>query len=140
MLRREVIETIVELRCPAPHGCGRVFFEFTDCFAVNCLAEDGSGCANNFCAFCLASFGKHGPGSEAAHAHVANCPHNTAPGRDLFGGPNPRAVFQQAQRARRARQLTAFVAGKAPAVRGALLAALAADLDMLGMRAADFAG
>jgi hypothetical protein len=137
-----VVETILELRCP---GCKRVFIDFQPgvCFALNCAGADHRGreygCRNNFCAYCLESCGKDGPGSAVAHRHVANCQHNIAPGKDIFGQPDPVRFFEQAQRERRTRMLRAFVARQQPEVRAPLLAALAQDLRDLGMRPGDFA-
>ena len=67
--RRSMIE-LLTLKCPS---CSKAFHDFRACFAVQCKDEQGHGCKNYFCAWCLEALGKN---SQRAHRHVANCPKN----------------------------------------------------------------
>ena len=66
---REVFELLTDA-CPR---CKQAFVDFNGCCALSC-----SRCPCNFCAWCLKDCGAD------AHAHVANCPHNLAPGSCVF--------------------------------------------------------
>jgi hypothetical protein len=144
-LRNQVIDEILTMRCPHA-GCGRAMFyeqdddtgERTlpwgrDCFSVMCRDADGNGCGAYFCGWCWMPFPQGAQGWEAVHTHVANCAHNTAPGRDLFGGPNALPLFEQALRQRQAAALDAFLVQLPPAQRGPLLASLARELADAGL-------
>jgi hypothetical protein len=120
-LRAEVVEQVLTLHCPA---CGQAFVDFSDCFALTCAR-----CAAGFCAWCLAHCGRD------AHAHVAGCAHNEAPGRNVW---STTALFATSQRRRRERALRKHLAEQPAHLRAPLLVALARDLEDLGMRAADF--
>ena len=82
--RKKIIEEILELRCPR---CSKVFFDFVGCFALTC-----NNCRCAFCAYCLEDCGAD------AHAHVAGCGLNRAPGRNVYGND---ALFFGAQRERK---------------------------------------
>jgi len=120
-LRQHVAENILTLHCPA---CTQAFVDFNGCFALTC-----SRCNAGFCAWCLAHCGND------AHAHVAQCAHNTSRGKDVFG---TEASFLAAQRQRSVRLLKAFLEAQAPAIRAPLLRELTADLRPLGIDAATF--
>jgi hypothetical protein len=117
--RLHIAEHVLCLHCPR---CGQAFFDFDGCFALACAR-----CRCGFCAYCLADCGGD------AHAHVAACPHNTAPGRGAFGGPDG---FRRAQNGRRARALREYLRERVgPGDRAAVRAAIAQDLADLGMEA-----
>jgi hypothetical protein len=120
-LRLHVVENILTLHCPA---CTQAFVDFNGCFALTC-----SRCNAGFCAWCLAHCGND------AHAHVAQCAHNTSRGKDVFC---TEAAFLAAQRQRSVRLLKAFLAAQAPAIRAPLLRELTADLRPLGIDPATF--
>jgi hypothetical protein len=80
--------------------CGQAFVDFSGCFALSCSRVGCSLPDNGFCGYCL-----HDANGDA-HAHVANCPHNIAPGRDVFASFE---VFQEAQRRRCRRMLRAYL-------------------------------
>ena len=71
--RMFVEERILTLACPR---CGQAFVDFVGCFALTCSRDKAA-----FCAYCLEDCGAD------AHRHVANCPHNIAPGKALFATP-----------------------------------------------------
>ena len=74
----KIAEELLTLHCPE---CGMAFVDFTNCFALWCALCD---CA--FCAYCQRSCRSE---RNDAHAHVARCPHNIAPGKSIFA---PRKV------------------------------------------------
>jgi protein-arginine kinase activator protein McsA len=116
--RLRIAEEVLCLRCPR---CGQAFVDFSGCFALTC-----GRCAAGFCGYCLEDCGAD------AHAHVARCPHNSAPGRDVFGSTD---IFARAQADRRARALAAYLAAhvRDPAERAAVLESVAGDLADLGI-------
>jgi hypothetical protein len=73
MLRTQIIDNILTLRCPR---CFVAFVDFDGCFALTC-GKHGCGCG--FCAWCLADCGTD------AHSHVPNCPNNPLPGKPVYG-------------------------------------------------------
>ena len=85
-------EQILTLQCPR---CGQAFFDFDGCFALTC-----GRCKAAFCAYCLRDCGHD------AHQHVANCPDNLAPGRDVFGRED---LFTAAQQQRRRRMVKKYL-------------------------------
>jgi hypothetical protein len=128
--RREVIDTILTLKCPA---CALAMSDFVmegsvrtlpweGCFAVVCR------CRAHFCGWCFAIV----PAS-TCHAHVSNCAHNTAPGRDVWGGPNAEALFSVCLRRRRQRMLDTLLAALPEAQRAPLLASLQRELADAGL-------
>eukprot|EP00475_Leptophrys_vorax_P012647 TRINITY_DN19042_c0_g1_i1.p1 TRINITY_DN19042_c0_g1~~TRINITY_DN19042_c0_g1_i1.p1 ORF type:complete len:472 (-),score=103.01 TRINITY_DN19042_c0_g1_i1:31-1338(-) len=82
-IRRDIVENILNLRCPR---CTQVFLDFNGCFALTC-----GRCRCGFCAWCLQDCGND------AHAHVRTCPQNRMPGRNVFGDLN---LWQDSNRAR----------------------------------------
>jgi len=119
LLQRRVVEEILTLKCPRP-GCMQAFFDFDGCFALTC-----SRCGCGFCAYCLEDCGRD------AHRHVANCRHNTAPGRDLFGD---KGDFDRAQLQRRTRLVNSFLANEVQAdLRALVVQVLRRDLTDLGI-------
>jgi hypothetical protein len=115
--RLHIAEHVLCLHCPR---CGQAFVGFDGCFALAC-----GRCRCGFCAYCLADCGGD------AHAHLAACEHNTAPGRDAYGDA---AGFRRAQNARRARALREYLRERVdPGDRAAVRAAVAQDLADLGM-------
>ncbi|KAJ1407003.1 hypothetical protein B484DRAFT_206924 [Ochromonadaceae sp. CCMP2298] len=93
-VRTHIVEEILTLKCPR---CRKAFVDFEACFALSCSDDRGHGCGSFFCAFRLALCR-----SEDAHQHVAQCPHNTNEGGDVWG---PIGNFEEAQRLRRLRLL-----------------------------------
>ena len=72
--RNHINDEVMTIKCPNPQ-CRRAFDNFNGCAALTCFVEStGTGCKQNFCAFCLAAT----PGD--AHAHVTQCPKNPARG------------------------------------------------------------
>ena len=115
--RVHIVERILTLKCPR---CDAAFLDFTGCFALTC-PRDNAG----FCAYCLADCG------DDAHRHVANCPHNTAPGRGVFGNAD---LFTAAQRARRQRMVEEYLATlEDDDLRARVVAACAVDFADLGI-------
>ena len=114
--RNHVVERILTLSCPR---CGQAFLDFKDCFALTCSRDNAA-----FCAYCLADCGAE------AHRHVANCEHNTAPGKNVFASV---AVFETSQRNRRVRMLRTHLAQLSLEERKALLEDCALDLRELGI-------
>ncbi|KAJ8607655.1 hypothetical protein CTAYLR_009891 [Chrysophaeum taylorii] len=93
---------------------------FDGCFALTCH-RPGCGCA--FCAYCLADCGAD------AHHHVGKC----ALGRGLFPR-RPRETLERAQRARRDRDLRAYLLTLADdEARTVLVAGLSTELSDLGL-------
>ena len=116
--RRHIVDKILTLACPRA-GCGQAFVDFEGCLALTCAR-----CKCAFCAYCLADCGKD------AHRHVANCDQSLATG--VHGS---RAVFEEAQRRRRQRLLTAHLGSLQPALRGDVVKALERDLPALRLTA-----
>ena len=119
--RRHIVDTLLTLKCPQ---CSAAFLDFNGCFALTCHR-----CKCGFCGWCLQACGAD------AHAHVANCRHNVAPNRNVFG---TQQQFQQAQRARRQRlvreYLKAAEAGAGgPELRAKVVAACQQDFADLGV-------
>ena len=123
--RAHVVENILTLHCP---HCGAAFVDFEGCFALKC-----SRCRTHFCAYCVRHETKRW---DESHVHVATCPYNVAPGKDVYASV---AVFEKAQRRRRDLMLREYlqssaVAALEPADALALIEALAQDLTDLGMK------
>eukprot|EP00808_Paulinella_micropora_P003486 g25834.t1 len=117
--RVHIVEELLTLKCPRPH-CRRAFLDFDGCFALTC-----GGCGCGFCALCLQDCGHD------AHAHVANCNVNTAPGRDVF---STRATFEQAQNARRERLVRGYLRTLESAeLQGQVMDAVRPSLRQLGL-------
>jgi hypothetical protein len=127
--RRHIVDELLTLKCPR---CRAVFLDFEGCFALTCHR-----CKCAFCGWCLADC------NADAHAHVANCPHNTA-GRGVFG---TQEAFQRAQIDRRQRMVHDYLqslrgdgrdtdsgGGGAQTLRGKVAAACARDFADLGVR------
>ena len=65
--RKHIENEIMTLQCPNK-DCRRAFVDFSNCAALTCKTDDGSGCGKTFCGFCLIEC----PGD--AHAHAGRCP------------------------------------------------------------------
>lgn len=59
--KNKIIEDIFNTKCP---HCKKVFYDFTDCFAIKC-----SNCNNFLCGWCLTGF----TNSNKCHDHVRKC-------------------------------------------------------------------
>jgi hypothetical protein len=73
MHRKHIVNTLMSVECP---HCKLVFNDWSDCFAVKCIAEYTkhgiktiAGCGNYFCGWCLAPY----QDSDSCHKHVFNC-------------------------------------------------------------------
>jgi hypothetical protein len=75
--KQEVCDLLTDA-CPR---CKQAFLDFDACCALTC-----SRCRCGFCAWCLEDCGAD------AHAHVRNCRHNLAPGRQVFA---PRHLWRE---------------------------------------------
>ena len=128
--RRYIQEEILTIKCPR---CKKAFVEFTNCFAISCTDDKGNGCNAGFCAFCLELCGND------AHAHVANCPMNINPGKNVYA-PEGKAkeVFQRAQKIRCAAAVKEYLARMKPAERKNVLKGCKQDMDELGIKSSDF--
>mmetsp|Transcript_34572 Transcript_34572/g.76251 ORF Transcript_34572/g.76251 Transcript_34572/m.76251 type:complete len:678 (-) Transcript_34572:103-2136(-) len=122
-VRKHIIEEILTLKCPR---CSLAFLDFDACFALSCASDkDPSyGCKSHYCAFCLTLCG------EDAHRHVAQCPHNINPGRDVFGNVEN---FDKAQRTRRLRLLREYLGPMGVQQRDRALQDCQQDLHDLGL-------
>jgi ankyrin repeat protein/serine/threonine protein kinase len=111
--RRHITNNLLCLRCPR---CEQVFVDFVNCFALTC-----GKCRAGFCAWCLHDCG------EDAHRHVNNCAHNSTQPRSVFG---TEAQFEQAQRARRANLVRAYLRDRVrnDDIRNAVRAAIQREL------------
>ena len=83
------------LHCPE---CGQAFFDFSNCFALWC-----SRCESAFCAYCQESCRSE---RNDAHAHVARCQYNIAPGKSIFAS---RKIFEYSQNLRRCRKVKEYL-------------------------------
>lgn len=115
---RHIQERILTLKCPRA-GCEAAFVDFNGCFALTCHR-----CHCGFCAYCLQDCGRD------AHPHVPQCPHNIAPGRDVYGNPE---LFERAQRQRRQRMVAEYLATVDEAIRPNVVAACVHDFADLGI-------
>ena len=97
-VRTHIIEKILNPSCPR---CGQAFIDFEGCFALSCSRVGCTLPPHGFCAYCL-----HDAQGDA-HAHVANCQYNIAPGRNVFASIQ---VFHEAQRRRCQRTLRQYLA------------------------------
>ena len=88
------IHDLLTNACPR---CQQAFLDFDACCALSC-----SRCPCNYCAWCLKDCGAD------AHAHVRHCPHNLAPGRDLFATEE---VWREGRRRVRREAVTRFLRG-----------------------------
>jgi hypothetical protein len=68
-----IVNTLMSAECP---HCSMAFNDWSDCFAVKCIAEYTkhgiktiAGCGNYFCGWCLAPY----QDSDSCHKHVFNC-------------------------------------------------------------------
>ena len=114
-MRRHVVNRLLTLKCPR---CGAAFLDFAGCFALTCHR-----CQCGFCAWCMADCGAD------AHQHVANCARNGA-GGNVFG---TQAGFVDAQRQRRQRMVTEYLATVDEGLRARVVAACAQDFADLGI-------
>eukprot|EP00808_Paulinella_micropora_P029989 g28326.t1 len=118
--RLHIQEELLTLKCPRPH-CRRAFLDFDNCFALTC-----GSCGCGFCAWCLQDCGQD------AHAHVARCNANAAPGRDVYSTV---AMFEQAQRARRQRLVREYLRTLgSPQLQRKVLDAVRPSLVQLGLQ------
>lgn len=88
MLKLEIVETILTLKCPS---CKAAFIDFTGCFALSCHK-----CRCGFCAWCLADCGSD------AHRHVASCVESTNRG-------SPYGSFEEFERHHKVRKTRRIV-------------------------------
>jgi hypothetical protein len=132
LVRTHITEDILTLKCPHAH-CGKAFLDFDACFALCCRDQAGHGCGSFFCGFCFTLCGSNAD----THQHVAQCAHNTNPGREVFG---PVANFEQAQRRRRLRLLREYLGPMAVQQRDRALQDCEAELRDLGYTRAELLG
>jgi hypothetical protein len=102
--------------CPR---CKQVFVDFTGCFALTC-----GNCGCGFCAWCLADCGND------AHAHVAHCAHNLAPGKGVF---STEALFKEGRRLRQTRAAEQLLQRLQPGLAGEVTAKCRKDLQDVGL-------
>lgn len=114
VLRMEIIEEILTLKCPA---CRKAFHDFDGCFALTC--SDAS-CGAGFCAWCLKHCGRD------AHSHVAACPESRRAG-EFYSSLED---FHDHHRRRKGRLIGERLRQEKPAVRGMTLRLLEPDLTM----------
>jgi atypical dual specificity phosphatase len=93
--KNHIAEHILTLHCPE---CGQAFFDFSNCFALWC-----SRCESAFCAYCQESCRSE---RNDAHAHVARCQYNIAPGKSIFAS---RKTFEYSQNLRRCRKVKEYL-------------------------------
>jgi len=129
-VRTRIVEEILTLKCPR---CAKAFLDFEACSALSCSDQAGHGCGSQFCGFCLALCGINAD----AHRHVAQCPQNTNPGRNVFG---PLENFEEAQRTRRLRLLCEYLAPMAVQQRDRAMQDCEAELRNLGLARAEILG
>ena len=120
-VRNHVVERILNPACPR---CGQAFVDFDGCFALSCSRVGCPLPACGFCAYCL-----HDANGDAHH-HVANCPHNIAPGRSVWATLES---FREAQRRRCTRMMREYLANLDEASRARALRDCAQDLRDLGI-------
>ena len=116
--RLHIQEQILNLACPR---CSAVFVDFDDCFALSCnrcLPQCG------FCAWCLQDCGAD------AHRHVARCPYNLAPGKNVYG---TKELFAEAVRVRRVRLVTEYLHSLPDAVKRNVIRRCERDFSELGL-------
>ena len=120
-VRNHIVERILNPACPR---CGQAFVDFDGCFALSCSRVGCSLPACGFCAYCL-----HDANGDA-HAHVAECRHNIAPGRGVWASLE---IFKEAQRRRCTRMIREYLAALDAASRARALRDCAQDLRDLGI-------
>ena len=120
-VRHHIVERILNPACPR---CGQAFVDFDGCFALSCSRVGCSLPACGFCAYCL-----HDANGDA-HAHVAECRHNIAPGRGVWASLE---IFKEAQRRRCTRMIREYLATLDAASRARALRDCAQDLRDLGI-------
>jgi hypothetical protein len=113
VLRLEVVENILNLKCPGP-TCGAVVYDFDGCFAVKCAK-----CDADFCAWCM----KGGQPGVDMHGHVRSCLENG--GRGLYGTQHD---FRQHHQRRKGRLIKERLASETADIRQRVEKRLAADL------------
>ena len=119
MLRREIVDTVLTLRCPR---CTTAFLDFDGCFALSCGSNQ---CRAGFCAWCLADCGGD------AHAHVLVCPESKYGG----GYYGTLVQFETHHRERRKLQVQQLMTRQeSPEVQRFLRRILQKDLDELGIQ------
>ena len=116
---REVCELLTDA-CPR---CKQAFVDFNGCCALTC-----SRCPCGFCAWCLQDCGAD------AHAHVASCRHNLAPGRGVYA-PNHPVVWREGRTRMKREAVTRLLRGLEPGL--AKLVAKAAERELRDMGLAD---
>ena len=84
-----------------------------------CCSLYCSRCPCSFCAWCLQDCGAD------AHAHVANCRLNMAPGRDVFASED---AWRRGRTNSKREAVTAYLAGLDGGLAGRVAAAVAQDL------------
>ena len=116
MLRMEIVENTLNLRCPR---CRKVFVDFEGCFALTCSQNT---CRAGICAWCLKDCGAD------AHAHVAQCPEGR--GQGYFG---QKAAFDEHHRQRKQRLVRELVRNEPAEVQQHVRRLLEKDLRDLGI-------
>ena len=107
----------------APPSSNLAFLDFTNCFALTCAR-----CETAFCAYCLHDCRRE---YNDAHAHVARCKYNIAPGKSIFADF---ATFEQAQNIRRLPALLDYLSAiEDVPTRAAVAAAIRSDCEDLGI-------
>ena len=103
-LASQKVAGILNISCPNA-GCGKVFADFTGCFALSCDVEGNAygavGCGTHFCAFCLKVFAD----SDACHKHVLVCSQGV--GHYFYG--DQETAFNRAHQQRREREVAAYL-------------------------------
>lgn len=117
ILRLEIIDSILTLRCPNP-GCRLAFLDFDGCFAVRC-----QHCRCEFCAWCTTYYNM-----SDAHRHVAHCSESNGAG--IY---STMQVFNRHHNARRRRRIIEKLRGKGQEIQKLTLARLGIELRDLGI-------
>ena len=114
MLRMDIVENTLNLRCPR---CKKVFVDFDGCFALTCSQN---ACRAGICAWCLKDCGGD------AHGHVPAC----REGRGLFA---TKEVFNNHHRQRKERLVRELVQREPVEVQRHVRRLLEKDLRDLGI-------
>lgn len=129
-IKEHIVEKILTLRCPR---CSQAFIDFSGCLALTCSR---AGCGCGFCGLCQADCGND------AHKHVGDgCPlleQMGAAGAQYRNFHLTEDAFDEVQKHRRTRALTAYLATLTEAQKQHALADCARELADLGLRPGDF--
>ena len=94
-----------------------MFFDFTGCCALTC-----TNCNCGFCSWCLLDCGGD------AHRHVANCPYNLAPGKNVFANDQ---LIAEGRKKRQERELKSYFGRLGNDMKGKVIDAMGKVLDGL---------